>query len=266
MLDAWLDLVHGSRCVGCAAPGRLLCRRCAATLPRTGVAVRPTPCPDGLARCWAAGEYAGLLRALVLAHKERRAFALARPLGAVLAGVVDAIPLSPAAEDHRATAAGVASEADPEVDAGTGQVVLLVPVPSRPDVVRERGHDPMLRITRFAASGLRRAGRPVRVARLLRQRLPMGDQSGLTHAERAANLHDSLAVAPGVLRASARLGRAVVAVVCDDVLTTGATARESQRALEDVGVPVAAVGCVAATRRRSARSGPASLPFSSQAD
>lgn len=246
MLDAWLDLVHGSRCVGCSAPGRLLCRRCASLLPRAALSVRPTPCPDGLAPCWAAGEYADLLRVLVLAHKERRAFALARPLGHVLAQVVHGIP-------------GLDG-------AGSQPLRLLVPVPSRPAVVRGRGHDPMLRITRAAATELRHAGCPVRVARLLRQRLPMGDQSGLSHAERAANLHDSLAVAPGPLRATARLGRDVVAVVCDDVLTTGATAREAQRALEDVGIPVAAVGCVAATRKRNARSGPSSLPFSTQAD
>jgi len=42
----------------------------------------------------------------------------------------------------------------------------------------------------------------------------------------------------------------VTAIVCDDVLTTGATAREAQRALEAVGLPVATICCVAATRKR----------------
>jgi predicted amidophosphoribosyltransferase len=236
--DGWWDLVHGAACVGCARPGRLLCGPCAATLPDRAVRVAPTPAPAGLVACFAAGEYAGLLRALLLAHKERRAFGLAGPLGQVLA---------------RSVAAGLA-RTEPGVRTGSRARAVLVPVPSRPATVRARGHDPLLRLTRGAAATLRRDD-PVgtaRVLRLLRQRLPVADQAGLDAPGRAANLRDSMAVEPAARAALARERTPVGVVLCDDVLTTGATAREAQRALEESGIPVRAMACVAATRRRVA--------------
>ena len=66
-------------------PGRLLCPDCRGLLPDRAVWTSPDPCPPGLAPAVVGGDYADLLRAMVLAHKERRAFALVRPLGEVLA-------------------------------------------------------------------------------------------------------------------------------------------------------------------------------------
>jgi predicted amidophosphoribosyltransferase len=66
---------------------------------------------------------------------------------------------------------------------------------------------------------------------------------------RAANLDGSMWCPDSGLRRVA--GRQVRVVVCDDVLTTGATAREAQRALAAAGVPVAAIAAVAATPRRA---------------
>ncbi|MCW2818037.1 MAG: pyrE 1 [Marmoricola sp.] len=228
MRDDWLDLVHGGECVGCAAPGRSLCRACADDLPTGAREVRPTPCPDGLVRCFAAGEYAGLLRAAVVAHKEHAAYALLTPLARALA-----------------LAAGPAL--DP---CGT---TLLVPVPSRAVVVRGRGHDPVLRMTRRAARSLRgTAPVPARieVRELLEQHGSVADQAGLDTAQRAGNRRGSMVVRASARAALARRGDPVSVVVCDDVLTTGATVREAQRALEDAGVVVRAVATVAATRRR----------------
>ena len=227
MLDSWLDLVHGTECVGCAAPGRSLCIGCVASLPRHGQAVRPTPCPDGLAACFSGGEYGDLLRAMVLAHKEHGTFSLAAPLGRVLA-------------------AAAACAIDPY------GYTFLVPVPSQPYVVRSRGHDPVLRISRAAGRLLRSRGHRLQVAQVLEQRGQVRDQAGLTAAQRAANLVGSMAVRSSARALLARVSAPCSVVVCDDVLTTGATAREAQRALEDSGIGVRAVVTVAATRKRVA--------------
>lgn len=225
MRDSWLDLVHGAGCVGCATPGRSLCLDCAARVPDNGSPVRPTPCPEGLAACFAAGEYDDLLRALVLAHKEHGVFSLADPLGRALAAA-----------------------ATPALDSES--VTVLVPVPSRAGVVRTRGHDPVLRFARVAARRLRGTGRGVRVSQVLEQRAQVHDQAGLSADQRAANLTGSMAVRPAARAALARSRETLSLLVCDDVLTTGATAREAQRALEDSGLRVRAVVAVAATRKR----------------
>jgi predicted amidophosphoribosyltransferase len=240
VIDAWLDLVHGGGCVGCALPGRSLCRDCRNDLPKRAMSVRPTPCPDGLAACFAAGEYDGLVRAVILSHKEHGTFSLATPLGHVLAGAVRAA-------------------LDP--DAAT----VLVPVPSRAGVVRARGHDPVLRMTRAAARRLRGGGHRVRVVELLEQRGEVRDQAGLSAGERSANLTGSMVVRPTGRAALARTDLMLSLVLCDDVLTTGATAREAQRALEDSGLRVRAVTTVGATRKR-VKPPERALPLSGSAD
>lgn len=217
VLDAALDLLLGGRCVGCEQPGRVLCRRCAAELPEGAAPAWPTPVPEGLVEPWAASTYEGTVRAMVLGLKERALYGLATPLARLLA--------------RAAT-----SELDPR------EPVVLVPVPSRPAAVRARGHDPTHTITARAARLARRDGYDISVQRLLRLGRGVADQSGLDAAERAANLRGSMRARSG--RAAARV------VVCDDVLTTGSTAREGQRALEDAGLRVVRIAVVAATRRR----------------
>ncbi len=226
MRDACLDLFLGSGCTVCGRPGRLLCATCEDSLP-TRAAVRwPTPRPPGLATPYAVGEYDGALKALVNAHKERRQFALADPLGRLLAVAVSAAV----------------------VDTGRSEV-LMVPIPSRRATVRARGHDPMLRIARAAASGLRRYGVGARVGSLLRPTRVARDQAGLAADERAVNLAGSLHCPPGRAERMARTRSDILLVVVDDVITTGSTAREGQRALEQTGWSVGAVVAVAATRR-----------------
>lgn len=237
LADGFLDLVLGSACVGCARPGRPLCPGCRAALPAGAHVAWPTPTPPGLAPPFATGEYADLLRSLVVAHKERRAYAVTAPLGGLLAAAV----------------AAALEELAPAPTGGGRVPVLLVPVPSRPGAVRERGHDPTLAMARRAARLLRAGGGSAYALPLLRLRPGVADQAGLDAAERHRNLAGSMACpSAAVARAARRLPTAHV-VVCDDVITTGATAREAQRALEAAGVRPLAVAAVAATRRRGGR-------------
>ena len=211
MLVDLLDLVLPRDCAGCGAPGRTLCGPCTAALcvPRPH---RPDPCPAGLPPLVAAGSYDGPARAALLAHKERGRLGLARPLGAALAAAVRALDPPPG--------------------------VVLVPVPSSPQAVRERGHDHARRLARAAARRVPGAtARPV----LLPVR-DVADQAGLGTAARTANL-------AGALR-SRRALPGLPVVVVDDVVTTGATLNEARRALEAAGAHVHGAAVVAATRRR----------------
>jgi predicted amidophosphoribosyltransferase len=235
VLDAFRDLVLGSHCVGCERPGRLLCDACRSGIDVIPAPAWPTPVPPGLVAPWAATSYDGTVRAMVLGHKEHRLMSLARPLGELLALAAEA-----ALSDLRPVPA----------------LVLLVPVPSRPGSTRQRGHEPTLAITRAAAARLAAHGMDARAVPLLRTRPGLADQAGLDAAARAANLAGALRVHAPAVRRLARAGRPVHVLVCDDVLTTGATAAEAQRALRGVGLSPLAVVAVAATRRRLSASRP----------
>jgi predicted amidophosphoribosyltransferase len=171
---------------------------------------------------------------MILGHKEHRLLGLARPLGELLATAVDAAVTE---------LLGAAGGPDPVL-------LLLVPVPSRPGAERQRGHSPTLALTRHAARSLRQSGRSAACVSLLRTRPGLADQSGLDAGARAANLVSAFRVHPPALRRLARRGQPCHVVVCDDVLTTGATAAEAQRALRAVGLTPLAATAVAATRRQ----------------
>jgi predicted amidophosphoribosyltransferase len=204
-------------CAGCGHPRTELCERCSGLLGGAVPArrVRPSPEPPGLPPVWAAGRYADEVRALVLAHKERGALGLARPLGAALAGAVRQV--------------------------GVTGPVLLVPVPSARRAVARRGHDAIARMAGAAARDLRRSGVPARAAPVLRQRRPVADQSGLTAAARLANLSGAVVAAAG----SAPLLAAAPVVLVDDLMTTGASLSVAAYAVTVAGGRVAGAAVVA---------------------
>lgn len=164
----------------------------------------------------AAGPYADALRRALIVYKERGRRDLAGVLGGLLAASVDA------ALDRFTLSA---------------RAVVLVPIPSSRATAALRGGDHLARLARRAASA---AG--VRVAyRALEQTRPMLDSAGLGIEARAANLS-------GALRARPPMGR--TALLVDDIVTTGATLREAERALVAAGWSVCGAAVVAATPRR----------------
>ncbi|MEV2235373.1 ComF family protein [Streptomyces phaeochromogenes] len=232
------DLVLPAECGGCGMPRTVLCPECRAAL--TGAVpsrVRPEPEPPGLPVVHAAAPYEDEVRAVLLAHKERGALMLARPLGAALAGAVRA----GLATGGGSGAGGLVPGAGGPVGLGgtrgpvgvdcSGIPVSLVPVPSAPWAVRARGHDPARRIALAAAGELRRTGTPARVVAVLRQRRAVADQSGLNSRQRLDNLAGALEVPAGGARLLAGGGRVVIV---DDLMTTGASLAEAARALKAV--------------------------------
>jgi predicted amidophosphoribosyltransferase len=217
---ALLDLICPAMCAGCGNPGGPVCPGCAATLGAPARRRAPTPAPVGMPPAYSVADYAGAPRELLLAYKEH--------------DVVGVQPLLAGALLTAMSAAGAFAAA------------AVVPVPSSRPAMRRRGFHPVLRLARAAAVSARRDGRRVAVVPALAHTRLVADSAGLTSAQRAANLAGAFAVRP---REAIRLrGRAVVLV--DDVLTTGATATESARALAAAGIPVLAFATIASTVRR----------------
>ena len=246
-----VDLALPEACAGCRAPGRVLCRSCAAALHADPRPCPPDPAPPTLPEPWAVTAYAGAIRTALSAHKEDGRLALARPLGDALGAAVTAAVRS------GENPAGPTNPAGPRNPAGPGNLPvpssrpghppgwLIVPVPSNRAAVRARGQDHALRLARRAAAFSRTAGISVQCAPALHLVRRTVDQAGLSSGARAANLHGALAVVPSWRTLVS--GRSVLVV--DDVITTGATLAEAARALRAAGAVVPYVAVIAATQR-----------------
>ena len=165
---------------------------------------------------------AGPAARVVVAWKDRGRLRLTGPLGRLLA-----------------VGCSVASVSD---RAG------LVPVPSARAQVRRRGADPVRLLAARAADDLGAVGVEATLLPALRRVRSTRDQVGLGALQRQANLAGAFAADPSVVARCVRAGIEEVLVV-DDVLTTGASAREAVRALAAAGVRASAVVVVAHTPR-----------------
>lgn len=222
-LVASTDLFLGGSCVGCLRPGPSLCGSCRRVLQAPPRFTPPTPVLPGLPPVFSVTRYDGVAKAALLAHKEQGRLALARPLGQTLALSCCAV----------LTTTGCAPAS-----------VELVPTPSPRRRVRERGHNPQMRITRACATALRQAGVPACVRPVLRVASTVADQAGLSADQRRTNLHHAFTATTRGRRLTGTV------IVVDDIVTTGATALEATRALRVAGYDVAGVAVIAATVRR----------------
>jgi predicted amidophosphoribosyltransferase len=180
----------------------------------------------GVPRTHAVARYEDPVRTMLIAYKERGRCDLRRVLGCALA---------------RAVAATVEAAGGP-----VWSPFALVPMPSRPKAVRERGEDTTARLARTAARALRDVGLPVRSVSALCHTRAVVDQAGLSQADRQANLSGALRARRGAAGAAAENTRGVVLV--DDISTSGASLAEAARALRAAGVPVLGAATIAAAR------------------
>ena len=222
LAGALVDLVLPRACVGCGEPGTALCSGCRGDEAPFLVLIDGTD--DTVV---AATRYGAGVRRAIIAYKERDRRDLARVLGAMLALAVNRLLA--------------------DVGAGGANAILVAP-PSSRAVVAARGGDHVLRVARAAVRSQRSSGRgpPLSIeSGVVRTTRRVRDSAGLSIVERERNLRGSMAAVsprdPGPRRA---------VVVVDDIVTTGATVRETTRALRVAGWPVLGAAVVAATPRR----------------
>lgn len=209
----------GASCPGCRAPGLGLCPQCLDAV-RGSVPFRVGGL-SSLPPVYAAGAYAGVLKDVLIAAKERSALGLLPVLADRMAVSLAALLLGCQA-----------------------QPVLVVNVPTLRARAAERGLDHTRELARLASLRLRRLGVAISARPLLVvQRRPQ-DQSGLSREQRWRNLE-------GAFRARSTPAAAVI--LADDIVTTGATLAEATRACRAAGGVVLGCVTVAATAKEGPR-------------
>lgn len=208
-----LGMLFPVRCAGCGQPDRGVCSQCREALG-AGAPVVELLAPELPLVTSAA--YDERMKRIVDAYKERGRVDTAAVLAPFLRQSIAALV-------HQQWSQARAGE------------LLLVPVPSTRAATARRGYD---HLQVLAQRALPRA----KTVRALRPARRVQDQSTLGRDARERNLHGALVAHPAV--ANRRC------IVIDDLVTTGATAREAVRALRAAGGQPLGVAAIARVAKR----------------
>lgn len=216
MIDKMLEFVAPHLCSGCGKTGTLLCVNCKNDIinnPFTHCIVCGSAISSGICsshslaykRAWVVGMRRGPLRRLIGGFKFRNMKAAAGYLAELL--------------DERL----------PELSADT----LLVPIPTAPSHIRERGYDHTLLVTQFLAA---RRGLAIEHQLLMRNE---------TTTQHTASRKDRISQAVFAFRVKGVAHPDTPYVIIDDVFTTGSTIRQASQLLYDAGARRLSVAVIA---------------------
>ena len=206
MLDKAMSYIAPHHCCGCDKVGGLLCADCINYINDESKMVcvacyRPasdmwlcSSCQLPYERAWVVGERDGVLQRLIGLYKFQRAREAHKVLGDLLLTVL------------------------PELPPGT----VIVPIPTVPGHIRERGYDHMLLIAKYVA---RRRG--LKLERLL-YRVTDTKQRQAGAKQRTTQAKQAFAV-------RGEINPDTPYLIVDDVITTGATIKFAAKALRDAG-------------------------------
>ncbi|RLP11710.1 ComF family protein [Propionibacterium australiense] len=227
LAGAGLDLLLGSQCAACGAPGVVLCRDCRAQFPDEPIR-RHAPLPGlgpAAPAVWSGALYRPVAGRLVIAYKDRGAWTLRRQLAELAARALLAVAGESGLDPSR---------------------MFVVPVPADPRRARERGIDHTASLAR-AVAGLT----GIRCWPALARGRAAPDQIGLGAGQRRSAQAGTMVMRGRPRRGAPRPGGPVV--VLDDVVTTGATMAEAVRVLARAAVEVRGCAAVAQTALQESR-------------